>query len=300
MNEDLQLGYLVLDVTDMAAWDTFMRDTIGFMPGEVTEDGHRSYRMDGWYNRFQLRTADTDDIAVVGLVARTTEAYARLIARLEAAGVEVVAGDAALAARRKVSELVTFTSPGDVQVELAVSPIQSKAPYISPVIVGSFLTGLQGLGHAVFMVDDLDAAKRFWLDVLQFELSDGSAEETPNGESRAVFLHSNRRHHSIALVQRPERSTYPKKLLHFMVQVADMDAVGLAYDRALDAGLRIPRTLGRHPNDRMFSFYATTPGGFDYEFGWGAVEVGPDWEVSQFDHISAWGHRNLENLRRTS
>ena len=33
------------------------------------------------------------------------------------------------------------------------------------------------------------------------------------------------------------------------------------------------QTLGRHPNDRMFSFYAKTPSGFQFEFGWGGREV---------------------------
>jgi biphenyl-2,3-diol 1,2-dioxygenase len=293
MNEDLQLGYLVIDATDLDAWDQFLTRTIGFMPGETSVDGTRSYRMDSWYKRFQVRPGDVDDIGVVGLVARTPEVFDSLVRRLEDAGVELAAGTKELCTERRVAQLVSFVAPGDVHVELASSPIHSKQPFISPVVAGGFLTGLQGLGHAVFMVDDLDEARRFWLDTLQFSLSDGSAEETPNGESRAVFLHSNRRHHSIALVQRPERSTYPKKMLHFMVQANEMDAVGLAYDRALDARLRIPRSLGRHPNDRMFSFYATTPGGFDYEFGWGAVEIGPDWEVGQYDHISAWGHRSL-------
>lgn len=293
MNEDIQLGYLVIDATDLDHWDHFMTSTIGFMPGPVLDDDTRCYRMDGWYSRFQVQPSHRDDVAVIGLVAKSPAVFAALRGRVEAAGITVTEGDAALCKRRFVGQLISFEAPGGVQVELAASPIQSKEPFHSPLVAGGFLTGSQGVGHAVLMVDDLDSAKPLWLDVLGFELSDGSAEDTPNGESRAVFLHCNRRHHTIALVQRPERSTYPKKLLHFMVQTNEMDPVGMAFDRALDENLRIPRSLGRHPNDRMFSFYATTPGGFDYEFGWGAVEVDEDWEVAQYDHISAWGHRNL-------
>jgi 2,3-dihydroxybiphenyl 1,2-dioxygenase len=192
-----------------------------------------------------------------------------------------------------MTDVVRFEAHGGVQVELAHSPGQSRQPFHSATVPDGFLTGLQGIGHAVLMVEDLGEAKRFWLDVLGFGLSDGSQEETPNGVSRAAFLHCNRRHHSIALVQRPPRSTYAKKLLHFMVQANDMDAVGMAFDRALDAHLRIPRSLGRHGNDHMFSFYAATPGGFDYEIGWGALELDENWEVADYDHISTWGHRNL-------
>ena len=70
-----------------------------------------------------------------------------------------------------------------------------------------------------------------------------------------------------------------------------MDEVGLAYDRALKSGLRIMQTLGRHPNDRMFSFYAQTPSRFQFEFGWGGREVDDEtWSPTTYDHISEWGH----------
>ncbi|WP_234545193.1 VOC family protein [Streptomyces shenzhenensis] len=293
MKEELQLGYLVVGSTDTDAWDSFLRETIGLMAGPSDDDGTRSYRMDTWQFRVQIQPAEYDDIAAVGLCAVNPTVFARTVDRLKNAGVAVEHGDKALCATRRVAELVWFTAPGAVRVELVHSPRHAREPFDSPLVPGGFLTGAQGLGHAVFMVDDLAAARALWLDVLGFELSDGAFHETPSGEARALFLHCNRRHHSIALVQRPERSTYPKKLLHFMVQAHLMDSVGMAFDRALDAGLEIPRSLGRHPNDRMFSFYARTPAGFDYEFGWGAVEVDENWQVAEYDHISAWGHRSL-------
>ena len=70
-----------------------------------------------------------------------------------------------------------------------------------------------------------------------------------------------------------------------------MDDVGLCWDRVLRAGHRVAQTLGRHPNDRMFSFYAYTPSGFQFEYGWGGREVDDDtWEPTTYDQISEWGH----------
>jgi Glyoxalase/Bleomycin resistance protein/Dioxygenase superfamily len=67
--------------------------------------------------------------------------------------------------------------------------------------------------------------------------------------------------------------------------------VGLAFDRALRGGVRIAQTLGRHPNDRMFSFYAKTPSGFQFECGWGGRIVDDaTWEPTTYDRISEWGH----------
>jgi hypothetical protein len=83
----------------------------------------------------------------------------------------------------------------------------------------------------------------------------------------------------------------PKRLHHFMLEAGAMDDVGQAYDRCLKGGIEIANTLGVHPNDRMFSFYARTPSGFDVEFGWGARKIDDaTWKVDRYDRMSVWGH----------
>jgi hypothetical protein len=53
----------------------------------------------------------------------------------------------------------------------------------------------------------------------------------------------------------------------------------------------ILRTLGRHANDRMVSFYGVTPSRFAFELGWGARRIDDrDWQVRTYDRISDWGH----------
>ena len=55
-----------------------------------------------------------------------------------------------------------------------------------------------------------------------------------------------------------------------MLETVSQDNVGLAFDRAFKAGLPIANALGKHDNDKMFSFYVVTPAGFQLEFGHGA------------------------------
>ncbi len=101
-----------------------------------------------------------------------------------------------------------------------------------------------------------------------------------------AFFHVNPRHHSLAFGG-PQR----KRLHHFMIEASSMDEVGLCYDRAIRAGVRIMQTLGRHPNDRMFSFYARTPSGFQFEFGWGGRTIDDaTWTPTTYDRVSEWGH----------
>jgi hypothetical protein len=77
-----------------------------------------------------------------------------------------------------------------------------------------------------------------------------------------------------------------------MVEVQDMDDVGLAYDRCVKAGYPMALELGHHPNDRMFSFYVRTPSGFAMEFGWGGIVVDDaTWQVITYDKMSDWGHK---------
>ncbi len=54
------------------------------------------------------------------------------------------------------------------------------------------------------------------------------------------------------------------------------------------------RTLGRHVNDRMVSFYLQSPSGFGIEYGWDAIEVDDTtWSVRKYDRGSIWGHRDV-------
>lgn len=290
MKEDRQLGYLVLDVVDTDALDRILGDVLG-MQGQ-TDAGCRVYRMDGWDRRFIVQPSSLNRIGGIGLVANDDVAFAELRQSLDRAAVAVTEGTREEAALRRVRHFIGFKDPDGVAVEVAVAP--SEAPghgYRPDLVPGGFVTGSQGLGHAVLLASNRDETVSFYSGVLGFRVSDTIEEETPVGTVEATFLHCNRRHHTIAVGQRRPHMPADRALSHFMVQTTDLDAVGLAYDRALDAGLPITRTLGRHPNDGMFSFYLRTPAGFDIEFGSGAIEIGENWQIRQLHQGSAWGHR---------
>ena len=76
------------------------------------------------------------------------------------------------------------------------------------------------------------------------------------------------------------------------LETPTLDDVGFALERAQAAGTPIASSLGRHTNDRMVSFYASTPAGFEVEFGFGALEVDDAvWRVTRHDAPSIWGHK---------
>jgi 3,4-dihydroxy-9,10-secoandrosta-1,3,5(10)-triene-9,17-dione 4,5-dioxygenase len=157
--------------------------------------------------------------------------------------------------------------------------------------VRGFVTGDLGLGHAVLPAPAIAETRAFLTGVLGLGLSDFMVHRPMGADGPAMridFLHcGNARHHSLALFEGP----VPAGCVHLMVEVPDLDEVGRAHDRMLQAGARMMATLGKHTNDHMTSFYVATPGGFALEYGFGGRQC--DWDHHtefEFTRVSLWGH----------
>jgi 3,4-dihydroxy-9,10-secoandrosta-1,3,5(10)-triene-9,17-dione 4,5-dioxygenase len=109
------------------------------------------------------------------------------------------------------------------------------------------------------------------------------------GPLRIRFFGVNERHHSIALCPAPHGGA--PGLVHIMVEVDSLDAVGRALDRVVKAGFSLSSTLGRHTNDKMVSFYVRAPGGWDIEFGTDGMKVDEKYYTAEeITADSYWGH----------
>jgi 2,3-dihydroxybiphenyl 1,2-dioxygenase len=280
-----QLGYLGFEVSDLGAWEAFATGVLGLAVADKGE-GALSLRMDGHRQRFFLEQGKADDLAFVGWQVDGDEAFDGVVGRLRAAGVEVTLGGAEDASRRHVERLARFRDPGGIPSEIFSGPALAAEPFRSPLVRSGFVADQHGLGHLVISTRSQEESRAFYCDVLGFRESDRIVADIHGFHVDILFLHVNQRHHSLAF-----GDAQKKRMHHFLLEARSMDEVGLAFDRALRAGVRIVNTLGRHPNDRMFSFYAKTPSGFQFEFGWGGREVDDaTWVPTVIDHISEWGH----------
>jgi 2,3-dihydroxybiphenyl 1,2-dioxygenase len=281
-----QLGYLGFEVSDPAAWEAFATTVLGVGVAGRRDDGALSLRLDGHAHRIFVERGPADDLAFVGWQLDGEPAFEGMLGRLQDAGVDVTLGSPDDAARRHVARLARFRDPGGIATEIFHGPEMAPEPFRSAVVTSGFLADERGLGHVVIAAQSQEATRAFYCDVLGFRLSDRIVAEVHGYHADMLFLHTNRRHHSVAFGERQDKNIH-----HFMLEVRGMDDVGLAFDRALGAGHRIMHTLGRHPNDRMLSFYARTPSGFQFELGWGGRDVDDaTWEPTTYDHVSAWGH----------
>ena len=284
-----QLGYLGLGVTDLPAWERFATGVLGLAVGVRGSDETLYLRMDEYSYRLALHPDHSDDLLYVGWEVADAQALRAIAGQISAAGVTVSPGSPEEAQRRRVVELITFRDPNGVASEVFYGPLIAPDKFVSPRPISGFETGPLGLGHFILVVDDFSQSMQFYQHALGMRISDYIVEPFEGIDTTFGFLHCNPRHHTLALY---ERVSPAKRLNHFMLEVQSLNDVGAAYDRCTDHGVPFATTLGRHTNDHMVSFYAVTPSGFLFEYGWGARQVDDAvWQVQLHHGESIWGHR---------
>jgi len=288
------LGYLRIEATDVAAWREFGTRLLGLVEGRGPEPGALYLRMDDFPARLVIVPGEADRLLASGWEVASEADLSALGQRLAEGGVPAKAGTPEELAARRVAGLLRLEDPSGHALEAFWGASLDSRPAFSP--YGSrFVTGDFGMGHVVLPATAQDdAALAFYCGALGFRLRDSmalppEAVGRPAGGPPAMmrFLGCNPRHHSLALA--PMSS--PAEIIHLMIEVATLDDVGRTMDRCARRGGRIAATLGRHANDQMVSFYVTTPGGFDIEFGTDGLLVDDaTWIARQTTAISLWGH----------
>lgn len=279
-----RLAYIGLSVDDPQAWLRFALDGLGLADAGAVGETLR-LQMDDRSWRIALHPGPLNDLAYVGFEVDTTQALEQLEASLGRRGVRCQRLTAAQLQTRRVQAGIAFKDPDGLDVEVVHGLEPAARPFHSS-LVGEFVTDAQGLGHVVLSSSDPERTIEFYR-LLGFELSDLILMDVGEGRRMTItFLHCNSRHHTLAVARIPTK----RRLDHFLLELNAVDEVIEAYNRMRRLGYPIHRHLGRHPNDRMLSFYVTTPAGFDVELGWGGQQVGADWQVQSYDRISLWGH----------
>lgn len=276
------LGYIGVDVSDLAAWTAYA-ETLGAMVVPAPDGDAVWLRIDDRPCRVAVQQSDDEQgLAFAGWEFADQGALDEAVVELEAAGCPVQPASEVERADRRVSGLVHVTDPSGFALELFWGPILDHQPFNSPHGGSGFVTDNLGFGHIVLGTPHSAAATEFYTEVMGFRVSD---YWRPGG-AEVVFLHCNPRHHSLALVPADVPQLY-----HFMFETRTLDDVGYALDRHHALGIPISMGLGRHPNDEMVSFYSRSPAGFDVEIGCGGRLVDDStWTVTEITKASLWGH----------
>jgi 3,4-dihydroxy-9,10-secoandrosta-1,3,5(10)-triene-9,17-dione 4,5-dioxygenase len=284
MREVVALGYVVVSAADLATWSEFGQEGLGLqLSNPDAEDDVLLFRMDDRRWRLAVQAGDDGGLVALGFEVAGPAELTSLCDRLEAAGFHWF-DSPEVAGERGVTKLVRTSDPSGVPLEFFYGAHLDHRQFVSPTSA-QFVTGEQGIGHAVLNVSDVEATSAFYLDLLGFRLSDTIAFMG----MELYFTSPSRRHHSLAFSSRPGAPA--PTLEHIMLEVDDLDIVGRAQDYCLDRGA-IRVMLGKHVNDHMVSFYCLSPSGLTVEYGWGGREIDDATHtVGRYDAAHYWGHR---------
>ena len=275
------LAYIGIRSDRLDDWSDFAGVLLGMQ--KVDQAGKTmAFRMDDLKQRLVVSNEPGETLAFMGWEVENSLDLGYYAAKLEQSGHAVKLGSRDLATRRFVQDLVVCHDPDGNRVELVFNPVKTEDPFLPGRPISGFMTGPQGMGHAVLHVKNITGLVSFYKEILDFKLSDYGLTPYP-----LYFFHVNGRHHSFAMVGSGKTGFH-----HFMVEYKNLDDVGQGYDLAQLQEDRIAYTLGRHTNDYMTSYYAHTPSGFFVESGWGGRVIDPaTWEPVETDvGPSFWGH----------
>ena len=289
------LGYLRVWRADLQEWRRFAEQVIGMMAVQDTDD-RLFLRMDDWVARFIIESSEppasegaqalVPNVAI-GWECRSDEAWAAARRAIEDAG---LFAEEASGSTPWCRDSFAFIDPSGFRCELFYGGRRDPwTQYVSTRAV-TFVTGDQGMGHTLIRASECAKSVEFYTKVLGFQVREGMSSD--DGTLRAAFLSPNAREHSLALA-----SADTSGVGHVMIEVAELDTVGRAMDRCLEGLAPMTRSLGRHWNDQMVSFYLQTPAGFDIEYGFGGRRVvSEEWsrgEQGGSGLASTWGHRKM-------
>lgn len=279
------LAYLGIRSPKVDEWPDLVTKVWGAQLAEPGPDGAVRVKFDDALWRLQIHPGEKDETAYIGWSVDREEDLQAVLKTLADLGVTGEVGSAELAAERAVNRIVVFTDPWGFRHEVTWGQSSVPCSFRPSQPLSGFVTGPQGLGHVLLLLPDIEQGHEFF-SRLGFRLSD---KIIIPGRLNARFYHCNARHHTLALGQCEPGVA---GLNHLMIQVGSIDDVGLAYELAEEHGVPITLTLGRHTNDRQFSFYHSTPSSFHVEYGYGGLEVDEEtWVPRVYDRTQIWGHR---------
>jgi 2,3-dihydroxybiphenyl 1,2-dioxygenase len=285
------LGYLRVQTQDVPRWRELTVDALGFQQTTGPDAGALYLRMDERTARLVVLPGEQDRVLTVGWEVRDQFALRAVARAVEAAGTAVKELPLADCEERGVEAAVRFDDPAGTPTEVFFGPVLDHSP-LRTGLAQRFVTGDQGMGHVVLPTTMMEETVSFYTEVLGFRPRGAIRVGGPTREGpprRVRFLGANQRHHSLAICPAPHGE--PPGLVHLMVEVDTLDAVGRALDNVNRLGFSLSSTLGRHTNDKMVSFYVRAPGGWDIEFGTDGMRVDEtSYTAEEITADSYWGH----------
>lgn len=251
-----RLGYVALQVTDVAASRDFYEKLVGLQLARETADA-AYLRCSAKPFDVALHKGDQPGLLRVGFEVQSVADLKTAFDHLFARGYAPAWLDAAQKETLQAEDGFRVRNPDiGLEVELYAGQTQLAAPY-EPTVAQ-----IARLGHVVMNVKSYAAAHKFWVEDMGFLISD-------HVPGKIAFLRCppNPLHHSLALLEGPNDS-----LNHVNFMVTDIDDIGCGMNRMKKAGAPIVFGPGRHLPSTSIFLYFLDPDGMTAEYSFGMEE----------------------------
>ncbi len=251
-----KLGYVALNVADLARSRAFYENLLGLEPSGEGKDGASFFRCGFEHHAIALYQGAAPGLKRVGFELEDGS-FDDAAREFEAHGLEVahVAREncAALHIDRAIRIVEPFTG---ATFEFYGAMRELSAPFRAR------LASIQRIGHVVLKVPDFAAACDFYTRVLGFRVSD-----LIDGQACFMRCHPNPYHHGVALI-----NAASAQLHHVNFMVTEIDDIGRAISRFAKNGVRVVYGPGRHPPSGSVFLYFLDPDGLTLEYSFGMEE----------------------------
>lgn len=252
-----KLGYVALNVSDVARARAFHETMVGLQPSGEGADGAVFFRCGFEHHTLVLYRGAAPGLKRIGFELETDEALEDAARQFAAQGLDVVELDeaerAALHQGRTIRVVEPFTG---ATFEYYAMMREFSDPFVPR------LAKIQRIGHVVLKVPDFAAACDFYTRVLGFRVSD-----LIDGAACFMRCHPSPYHHGIALIN----SAAPQ-LHHVNFMVSEVDDIGKAIARFGKNDVPIVYGPGRHPPSGSMFLYFLEPDGITLEYSFGMEE----------------------------
>jgi 2,3-dihydroxy-p-cumate/2,3-dihydroxybenzoate 3,4-dioxygenase len=247
-----KLGYVALNVTDVARTAAFYTDVVGLDLVD-TSDGTAWLRCGPDHHNVLLYPGAEPGLKRVGFELANGEELEKAKAHVERLGLAVSEAETPHQA-----DGFRFIEPNSGMTLEYYSAMEQP-----PRAFRQSLTKIERLGHVVLAVENYDATIDYLTENLCFRISDFV-------EGRFAFLrcHPNPLHHSFAIGKSPGGN----RLHHVNFMVSDIDDIGIAVNRLKRRNVEIVFGPGRHLPSGSIFLYFLDPDGLTVEFSFGMEE----------------------------
>lgn len=278
-----RLGYVILNVSDLAVSKPFYRDVVGL--NLVAETESQAYFGIADDRPSVVLTPGVPGVKRVGWEMNSDEDLSLLANRFEQLGVPVEPSPAKDHAALGIARGICVDQPHcHAKFEFYV------ADHDRPYRPSLTLPVIQRLGHVVLAAPDFDGFEAWMIEVCGFAVSDRVA-----GRTSLMRCPPNPYHHSFGV----GHSEVPK-FHHLNFMVGSLDDVGRAFNLLKSKGVRIVFGPGRHPTSNSVFLYFHDPDGLTLEFSHG-MELFPEGRArpyrdmpNRLESLDTWGGRPAE------